>query len=705
MHIQKTSIRLASTRIVLALSIWILPAALGADVTGVVRTEAGVPVAGARVEAGDHGASTDASGRFTLAGVDPPVLVTVQHPRFEILAVELVDQAEAALTVVSKNELFEEITVSASRESGGGFQPVSVAVSAIAVDDKPSVPTTMVELVEGTPGVAANGQGGRFQAYSIRGIAGQRVMTLVAGARIVTERRAGATASFVDPQLLDRAEVVRGPFSSYYGSGALGGLVQVFPRHFDQPTVRLGYESEGDQRSVQVGFGGDQWSLGIAHRTANDTETPDGLRLFSRYEQFSAAFTRSWEVGEGSTLELVAIPAVGRDIGKPSADFPGRTTFYPEENHLITRLMLRTPKQWRFDVWAHPNELITDDTRTNSRSRVDNDAFNFGFNAQKELSWSSGLSARLGFDYIGRRGVRARERSEDLRTGEISTLTTLDGQQDELGLYGSVRRTFSKVTLEGGGRFTYVDQSNRGSGSSSKSSATAFVGIVAPLGNGFELVANAGSGFRFAGLTERFFSGTTGRGEVIANADLDPERSISLDVGFRYYGSKIFVELFGYRNEVEDYIERIRLSNGARTFANLTEGTIDGIELSGFYQINDAFHLSWSGQASRGEDDTGADLADIPADRVSVGLRWRRGVWRASGRLEHRFGRSRIGSGEQVTESAEILSASLGYALRSDLELTLVANNLLDETYLPSSDELSVPAAGRSIGIVLGWGG
>jgi len=43
-------------------------------------------------------------------------------------------------------------------------------------------------------------------------------------ARIVAERRAGATASFIDPLLLGVVNVVRGPYSSYYGSGALGGV-------------------------------------------------------------------------------------------------------------------------------------------------------------------------------------------------------------------------------------------------------------------------------------------------------------------------------------------------------------------------------------------------------------------------------------------------------------------------------------------------
>jgi hypothetical protein len=35
--------------------------------------------------------------------------------------------------------------------------------------------------------------------------------------------------------------------------------------------------------------------------------------------------------------------------------------------------------------------------------------------------------------------------------------------------------------------------------------------------------------------------------------------------------------------------------------------------------------------------------------------------------------------------------------------LTLTGTNLLDETYLPSADELSVPGQGRSWGLMVGW--
>lgn len=695
--------------ILLSASLCLAPSLLAAAVEGRVTTPGGDPVVGARVElvGSQEEAVTDARGHFAFPRAEPPAAVRIQHPRFEVLEAEVTAPGAAgeppSFTLSPKHEVFDEISVSVTREGGGGFQPVSVPTAVVTPDDKPAPPSTLVELVEGSPGVAENGQSGRFQAYSIRGIAGQRVMTLVAGARIVTERRAGATASFIDPLLLDRAEVVRGPFSSYYGSGALGGLVQVFPRRFESNVVNLGYESEGDQTFQQVGLEWGGWSLGLSHRRAEDAETPEGERLFSRFEQWTATAARRWTLDGGATLDLLVLPALGRDIGKPNADFPERTTIYPEEDHLVTRLTLRTAGRWRFDLWTHPNELKTRDVEGDEVALVDNDAFDYGFNAQKELALASGLDARVGLDYLGRRGVEATEVTRNVVTGEVATATTLDGSQDELGAYGSLRRSFGRVTVEGGGRVTWIEQTNRGAASTSDSALTAFAGLTAPLAGGFELAANVGSGFRFPGLSERFFTGTTGRGDIVANQDLDPERSLSFDLGLRYFGSRLHLELFAYRNEIDDYIERIRLPSGARTFVNLTSGTIEGLDLSGFYQLADGFRVTWAAQRSRGEDDAGDPLGDIPAARAEAGVRWQRGPWGAAGRYEHRFAKDRIGSGEQQTDAAELLSASVSHRWASGLSLTLTAGNLLDETYLPSADDLSVPAPGRSLGVVVGW--
>ena len=679
----------------------------GAAVSGTVTTAGGVPVEGARVEVvdGATAATTGRRGEFAFPEVEPPALLLVTHPRFDDRAVE-VPAAQAGpveVVVVPRQEVFDEITVSATRDAAGVFQPVSVAATSVRPEDRPAPPSTLQELIEGVPGVAENGQGGLFQTYSVRGTAGGRVLSLLAGARLVTDRRAGVAFSFVDPQLLGTVDVVRGPSSSYYGSGALGGVIQAFPRRFDQLRLAGGYASSGDEHYQMAGWGGEAWSVGVARREAGDARTPDGERLFSRFEQWSGVVEGLWEVGEETALELVVVPSVGRDIGKPNAEFPERATLYPEEEHLVASFTARKPGAWRLNLWAHPNALETRVTEGGGVDRVENESADFGANAQWELDLGGKLSGRAGLDYFGRRGVEATEESFGPAGELLARSTTLDGEEDEAALYGALRRAVGRATVEAGARFTYLAQDNVGSASRDDTAWAGFAGATLPLTGGFELAANLGTGLRFPSLSERFFTGTTGRGDVISNLRLEPERSVSADGGVRYFGSRVFAAGYAFRNEIDDYIERIQIEPGVRTFVNLTSGTIQGLEAHGFVQASERLRLSWDGQWLEGDDDRGDPLTDVPPNRVAAQADWRRGRWELQGRLQHRFEKDDPGSGEQRVAAADLLSAALSYELRDGFRVSLSGDNLLDETYLPSADEQSVPAPERSLALGILW--
>ncbi|MEM7349738.1 MAG: TonB-dependent receptor [Acidobacteriota bacterium] len=706
-------------------------------ILGLVEGSGGLVVEHARVQAIDDGAEvfTDSHGHFDLGTCELPCSLRITHPRFQDLEITLepgdVERrsdrgtGRALFALQAKQEIFEQVDVTASRGGGGVVAPASVASTVINVEDKAAAPTTLTELVEGVAGVAENGQGGIFQVFSIRGVSRHRVLTLVSGIPITGERRAGVSTSFIDPTLMGSADVVRGPASTYYGSGALGGVVQIFPREFDDFRFDAGYESFGDTHYQRVGWGRrdetGSWSLGIAQRSASNDEAADGTELNAHFSQVSASITRRWNAGR-RTYEIQALPSYGDDIGKSNSDFPGRITNYPRETHLLLRFgasgegQSETWGPWRLDAYIHPNDLITEDLRVGNRlTTVENEAFDFGASWQRD--WSSqrsatsdgrlsGLSGRYGIDYGGRRGVDADERQERFADGSITELRTLDGgTQDEAALYGSLRFSLGAATFQAGSRFTWQRQQNGDSPSRDDSALTAFVGLVRPVGNGFEIAANLGTGLRFPNLSERFFTGTTGRGGVIGNPDLDPEGSLTADVGLRWYGTQTFFSAQVFHQTIDDYIERIEIEDDLLTFVNLTSGTIVGLEVEGFHSLNEAWQVSWSGHLLDGEDDNDNPLADVPANRLQLGVAYRKGPWESQLQLQHRAAKNDPGSGEFSIPSADLLSASLTYRLRSDLALTLRGRNLLDEEYFNSADDKSPLAPGRSIGLSLSWSG
>jgi outer membrane receptor protein involved in Fe transport len=715
-----------------ALCLLSLSSVAEAAVEGRVTASAGVPVEGARVEL--HAldgtplahTATDARGVFAFPDAEPPVQIVVAHPRFREIEVSVtadrVAAGERALEVelTPKQEVYEEIVVSADR-AGDAFSPATLTSTAVTPEESVGPPSTLLEVVEGVPGVAENGQGGVFQVLSIRGISRHRILTLVSGMQITSERRAGVSASFVDPLLMGTVDLLRGPASSYYGSGALGGVVQVFPEEFERLSVQAGYDSSGDETWQAVGWGRDGWSLGVARRRAGNAEAPDGTEINSHFEQVSATVRRTWRAGDERTVELLLIPTRGRDLGKANTDFPSRTTHYPEENHLLVKATVED-EDWRFYAWAHPHDLETDTRRvdvegaTLSRDTVFNETFDFGANFQRQLTLAPRLAARLGVDYFGRRGVDALEVERVPGEETVRRSTLSGGEQDEAAAYGSIRRRFGRASVETGGRWTWQRQENLGTASFGNTAWSGFAGAVVPLGSGFELAANVGTGLRFPNLSERFFTGTTGRGEILANRNLEPERSLNTDLRLRWFGERVFVETDAFVNRIDDYIERIEIEEDVLTFVNLTSGRLKGLEMEGFYEVDRRHRLLWGGHLIEGEDSDGNPLADVPANRLFVGFR--RGVessgpgagrslsprrWSWETRVERRDDVDDPGSGEKRIPAVTLVSARIGIEVCPGLEIILSAANLLDEEYFNSADDKVPLAPGRSVGVAFEW--
>ena len=125
----------------------------------------------------------------------------------------------------------ETITVVATRTE----QPLDAVAATVSVKTAEQIEEELArdiaDLVRFEPGVSVAGTGSRFglSGFRIRGIGGNRVLTLIDGVRVPDEFSFGpflsARRDLVDIDSLRRAEIARGPVSALWGSDALGGVV------------------------------------------------------------------------------------------------------------------------------------------------------------------------------------------------------------------------------------------------------------------------------------------------------------------------------------------------------------------------------------------------------------------------------------------------------------------------------------------------
>ena len=186
------------------------------------------------------------------------------------------------------------------------------------------------DLVRFEPGVSVGGTGSRFglEGFTIRGVGGNRVLTMIDGIRMPEEFSFGpflsARRDFVDIDQVSRVEIARGPVSTLYGSDALGGVVAITTRapndyvSDEDPThlqVKTGYSSEDDSivGTVNGAWGTDRVAALINYTRRDASETETGGSVGGEGPGRSEADPQSIET-ESLAAKLAFMPAAGHNL-------------------------------------------------------------------------------------------------------------------------------------------------------------------------------------------------------------------------------------------------------------------------------------------------------------------------------------------------------------------------------------------------------
>ncbi len=111
--------------------------------------------------------------------------------------------------------------------------------------------STLGETLESLPGVSTTGFGPNVGRPVIRGLDGDRIRILQNGAGMLDASSLSYDhAVAIDPMVVERAEVVRGPAALFYGGNAVGGVVNVIDNRIPQ------YALEGVTGRAEGRFGG-----------------------------------------------------------------------------------------------------------------------------------------------------------------------------------------------------------------------------------------------------------------------------------------------------------------------------------------------------------------------------------------------------------------------------------------------------------------
>lgn len=591
-----------------------------------------------------------------------------------------------------------EIVVTATRYETETFE---TAVPTSRMDRKEIedlAPGSMGALLRKSPGVYTAEDGVLSTARPvIRGFHGNQVLVMVDGQRLQSSLGGiwgGAELALVDPDQLERVEVVYGPSSSLYGSDALGGILNLITRRarlsetgYNSGSLNSYYETngKGNRENLRIETGGKHAAFGVSltNRQKNEYHTPDEKMQGSGFHMRSGALDATYSPLENHTFFLTVQVNRNRDLTRPPSVSPTaiteiETTKYNRTkvglgyewrdiSDLLTRLKLNTyyhkdNSKFNFNGDIHPVPAL----QILSASSGDSELETFGAQGQLELS-ASRLYSVIGFDYYyscyGPNETKARSQTRFLFLAtpeEYSVRISEDGRADSLGLFVQNEITLSSRTMVSLGlRYDWYrsritphgdDTGTDDKRSSSDKALTGSLSISHAFFHWLRGYANVSTGFRAPSLRDLFYYGPVPGGLMsVGNPSLDSETSITYNLGFKVRSSRVQGAFTIFRSDVDDLIVSMTQQRVV-TKENLGEARLWGGELWFDVRLNPEFLYSFSFSYTQGKDMTNRwPLQAVPPARLSQVIRWENkgacfGGFRVWAELEcsYRFHQNRV---------------------------------------------------------------
>ena len=192
---------------------------------------------------------------------------------------------------------------------------------------------TVADVLKYEPGISMGGDGIWATNINVRGFSENRLVTLVDGNRVETATDLTASLSMIDVNDIQRIEVIKGAQSSLFGSGAMGGIVNMITKdgyfsdkNYLHGNATAGYASVNNSHSeyLSLNAGGRRWyvKLNGSYGHANDVKTPEGILPNSGFTTNNLGARMGFKLAENHVVKLQFQRNWSKDVG-----IPGGTAF------------------------------------------------------------------------------------------------------------------------------------------------------------------------------------------------------------------------------------------------------------------------------------------------------------------------------------------------------------------------------------------
>ena len=655
-------------------------------------------------------------------------------------------------------ETLDAVEVTATPLGGGAddlVRPVEV-LAGTELDERRAA--TLGDTVDRLPGVQSSFFGVGVGRPVIRGQDGARVQVLSGGTSALDASTVSVDhAVTIEPFLADQIEVLKGPATLLYGSGAIGGAVnvvdgriptapagravagraelrydtgtdgQVAAARVDADAGRLTIHADAFRREAgDVAIPGTAFSPSLVAEEIAERESPDH---FARGRLPNSALTtlggaigasvfgeRGWLGASASTYRSdYGIPPGAHVHEEHDEDGDGHEHGHDDEAAESVRIDLR---QDRFETrggWRGPGpvaELAWRLTRSRyEHTEFEGDAVGTVFaNDGTELRVEA-VQREVG-GWNGAVGVQASERDFAAIGDEAFVPPSLTR---DVGVFALQRRDFDVLRVEVGARHDRIDIDPAGALPTAGFGATSLsAGLRWHAADGVDVLLNLDRAQRAPTAEELHSDGphVATQSFEVGDRELDVETALGGELGVHVARGRFDARASVYRTRFDDFIH---LAGTGEALDGLpvrrwvqADATFTGWEAEAMFELADgasgAWHLRGFADGVDATLDAGGRLPRIAPGRTGLELDWTRGAWHAHAGVVRTAAQHDVAAGESATGGHTLVDAGVTWRQEREvatLEVFAEGRNLTDRDARVHTSFLKdvAPLPGRSVAV------
>ena len=508
-----------------------------------------------------------------------------------------------------ENEL-EEIVVTATRIPTPLADTLPTTAIITAEDIERIKPQDFGELLKLTSGIGFRDSGGRGSEGDlfVRGTSSKHVLILIDGIRTSSATTGETAIQHIPLESIERIEIIKGPMSGVYGADAIGGVIQIFTK---------AYQDEGAFGDVSTTAGSNQLRKHYARAGYGDVN-------------FSVSASLSKESTDG--IDRTAFKGGGNEdrdgFEQSSGNFS--LSLYPQEDLVLNIGHVQSSATIEYDNTRNSSSKRSSNRDKvgegwHRRNRLNTTFIQFDYDHTESVKLSGNFGVTTDFKTTNSPGgssgdtsyIRTKKTDYSVQTDLILSTQSqvtfgFDYQKDEVDTNNPFDET--KRTNKGVFALWQHQRSHSSTVLNARYDRNSLYGSNSNYGlqqsfdlnDEYKLIISHGTAFRAPTFNELYYEG-------YGNSDVKPEKSKSFELSLRASLDELLWQVNVFQTKITNLISGWPVDNTKKS-------TLRGVEIELSREWDDYIFRTNLDYLDAKDDETGKFLADRARASGSIEL-------------------------------------------------------------------------------------